>query len=62
MISIFNYKDLALDLSRIESIRNLIRQVILVEKRGLNLSLDAQIKFDSMVKGIIDDRLKAEGI
>ena len=59
---VFNYKNLALDLSRIESIRDLIFQVISVEKRGLNLSLETQIKFDSMLKRVIDDKLKAEGI
>ena len=58
----FNYKDLALDLSRIESIRDLIFQVTSVEKRGLNLSLGTQIKFDSMLRGVIDDKLKAAGI
>jgi hypothetical protein len=59
---VFNYKDLALDLSRIESISDLIFQVISVEKRGLNLSLETQIKFDSMLKGVIDDQLKAAGV
>jgi hypothetical protein len=59
---VFNYKDPALDLSRIGSIRDLILQVISVEKRGLNLSLETQVKFDSMLKGAIDDKLKAAGI
>ena len=59
---VFNYHDLALDLTRIASIRDLIFQVVSVEKRGLNLSLETQLKFDSMVKGVIDNKLKAAGI